>query len=204
MSTKPQDGDAPWRDEDRLRELYWDEGLCPEEMAPILGCTERTIWTWIGKHDMETRRPGQRQSPWVTYGTDKEGYEWWQNTCGPDRKTHVYVHTLVAIAEHGFEAVVGNHVHHKNRVPWDNRPENLEVLTASEHMKHHGEGANRGEENPRSMLSREDVAEIKARRDEFTRSEMAEKFGVAPSTIEGIWYEKNWSHVDPEEFGGGS
>jgi hypothetical protein len=37
----------------------------------------------------------------------------------------VPVHKLVAIAEHGIEAVEKYDIHHLNTTPWDNRPENL-------------------------------------------------------------------------------
>jgi hypothetical protein len=49
------------------------------------------------------------------------------------------VHRLLAIAEHGTDAVAGQHVHHKNGIPFDNRPENLELLSPSEHSKRHTE-----------------------------------------------------------------
>jgi hypothetical protein len=45
----------------------------------------------------------------------------------------VSVHRLVALAEYGFEAVVGCHVHHKNKHPIDNRPTNLSVHASDEH-----------------------------------------------------------------------
>lgn len=49
----------------------------------------------------------------------------------------VRLHRLVAVAEYGFEAVAGQQVHHANRIPWDNRPENLLVLSPSEHSRLH-------------------------------------------------------------------
>ncbi|NWM54968.1 hypothetical protein GY652_27320, partial [Escherichia coli] len=41
---------------------------------------------------------------------------------------------------HGYDAVAGKQVHHKNEIPWDNRPENLEPLSDEEHiLEHHDE-----------------------------------------------------------------
>jgi len=52
----------------------------------------------------------------------------------------VRLHRLLAVALYGFEAVAGRQVHHANRIPWDNRPENLRLLTPSEHSRlHHTE-----------------------------------------------------------------
>ncbi len=50
---------------------------------------------------------------------------------GPDQMVECYEHRLVAGAE------PGDHVHHLNGVKDDNRPENLQRLTAAEHMSHH-------------------------------------------------------------------
>jgi len=49
------------------------------------------------------------------------------------------IHRLVAVAEYGFDAVVENHVHHKNHIPWDNRPSNLELMSQEEHYRYHAE-----------------------------------------------------------------
>lgn len=46
----------------------------------------------------------------------------------------VPVHRLIQYAENGC---VDEVVHHKNRMRADNRPENLEDMTSSEHMKQH-------------------------------------------------------------------
>jgi predicted transcriptional regulator len=47
------------------------------------------------------------------------------------------LHRLVAVADYGFDAVADNHVHHKNNIPWDNRPSNLVVMGVEEHHRHH-------------------------------------------------------------------
>lgn len=56
---------------------------------------------------------------------------------------YVSVHQLVMLREghdpHKIFAGVDKwHIHHKNKVAWDNRPENLELLTPKEHAKRHG------------------------------------------------------------------
>jgi hypothetical protein len=70
------------------------------------------------------------------YELNVSGYAQWRNGA----VEHVLVHRLLAVAEYGFDAVAGKHIHHKNGIRWDNRLENLEVLTPSEHAKLHGRG----------------------------------------------------------------
>lgn len=48
-------------------------------------------------------------------------------------KRPVRIHRLVAVAEHGIEAVKGKVVHHKNRIRFDNHPSNLELMEDEEH-----------------------------------------------------------------------
>ena len=47
------------------------------------------------------------------------------------------VHRLLAVSEWGLDAIRGREVHHKNEIPWDNRPENLELVTREEHGEKH-------------------------------------------------------------------
>lgn len=50
-------------------------------------------------------------------------------------------HRLVMVAECGFNTVADKHIHLKNGIRWDNRPENLELLSPTEHTERHGFGS---------------------------------------------------------------
>jgi len=70
------------------------------------------------------------------FETDDGGYEMWEvNNRGTQHR--ILVHRLVAISEHGADQVAERIVHHKNNIPWDNRPENLELMDRAEHARLH-------------------------------------------------------------------
>jgi hypothetical protein len=86
--------------------------------------------------------------------TAESGYEILQVE---EERTHkVLVHRLIAAAEYGVDEIVGMDIHHKNQCKFDNRPENLEVLSSEEHSRWHaderlGKGPWRSEERLREM-----------------------------------------------------
>jgi hypothetical protein len=59
----------------------------------------------------------------------------YQVVCLPGKK-YAYEHRLVWERHHG-KIPEGHHIHHKNGNCKDNRIENLEVLAATEHHRHH-------------------------------------------------------------------
>jgi len=147
------DKNGPWRDAETLRELYWDEELAIHEIAAELGCGETTVARWMERHGVERRKVGAagreaRRVGRATFYTDTSGYEMWAARCGYETE-NVHVHRLVAVAEYGFDAVAGKVVHHgagqeESTTPWDNRPENLAVMTDSEHKSLHARKRGRG------------------------------------------------------------
>lgn len=132
----------PWRDRELLKELYWGDMLPTTQIGELLDCSPSTVSTWLDKHSIRRRTRSQAAHNGhgslyeVPYSTHPRGHEFWQSSYRCEDET-VYVHRLVAVSEYGFDAVAGNDVHHKNDIPWDNRPENLELMTHGEHSIHH-------------------------------------------------------------------
>lgn len=126
------DANTPWRDEETLRELHWDRGMSLSEVADHLDTDHPTIKRWLKKHDIPIH-----DSSYAWNGKlklNKNGYEVVRTGDGVVR-----LHRLLAIAEYGFDAVVDNDVHHENSIPWDNRQENISVVSRQQHMEHHGD-----------------------------------------------------------------
>lgn len=92
-------------------------------------------------------------------------------------------------------------VNHKNGIRSDNRVENLEWVTISENNQHAWDVLGRvcaphdGENNPKAKLNNEKVRQIRARCDVESRVDLANEFGVSPTTISGIALGKFWRNV---------
>jgi len=134
--------DKPWRNPDKLRQLYHAENMSLREVADELGCSRHAVQTWMEKHgidrdDMKDVAGNHQRSKPTHYRTNYDGYEVWNTMIGTSEQHTVRVHRLIAVAEYGVDAVNNNHIHHKNKIPWDNRPCNLEVLSPSEHLSQH-------------------------------------------------------------------
>jgi hypothetical protein len=72
---------------------------------------------------------------------DRDGYVRLSGMQGHPRanaRGQVYEHIVVMEQVLGRRITPTEHVHHKNHIKHDNRPENLEVLPAVEHHRHHG------------------------------------------------------------------
>lgn len=131
--------DSNYKDPDWLNRHYHELGKSMQELSDSQDVSRRTIQHWMDKYGIERRSVGMRYTPYARFETRRDGYEKWGN-CESSKKhgtVDMLVHRLLAISEYGVDDVKDNHVHHKNEIPWDNRPENIEILSPSEHAKHH-------------------------------------------------------------------
>jgi hypothetical protein len=123
--------------------MYLEKGLNSPEIAKKFDVHKDTILDALKKHGIERRNTGEsrkgNRKKCTTFHTSTNGYETIVATNGEKSRSIIYVHRLVAIAEGADANAVfsGKHVHHKNGITWDNRPENLEVMEGSEHMSYH-------------------------------------------------------------------
>ena len=134
-----------------LKEKY-DAGLQSTEIAEICDCDRETIRRWANRFgfgrdvaesskltvENDSNHPFKERSGKALFFTHREkGYE--IVGCGVD-KDQVKLHRLLATLEvDDLSELDGKVVHHQSNVPWDNRPENLEVMDRGEHTKHHHE-----------------------------------------------------------------
>lgn len=126
---------APWDDPETLRRLYHDDGLTLREIGEELGCDATTVHRRMVDAGIDRRPCGgaPESTTYVSVQTREDGYEYWNSGRGS-----VLVHRLLAVSEFEYEAVASGVVHHKNRIPWDNRPENIDAIGSHrEHSKLH-------------------------------------------------------------------
>lgn len=94
------------------------------------------------------------------------------------------------------------HVHHVNRDKTDDRVDNLQVVTPSEHAKLHMaidcDHRRQGSRNGNSKLSEPKVAAIRhllESRDDLSQENIGHLFGVTQMLISRIHRNVNWTHI---------
>ena len=131
-----------------------------------------------------------------------EGYE----ACG-DSQDYVKIHQLLAIAEgEDPEKVFSNGeyvVHHKNHVRWDNRAENIELMTNEEHTSLHAQERDCDSLYDEWNKSKPWFDEERLRKlyheEELSTYEISERLGCSQRTIVGRMKEFN---IDRRSAGG--
>ena len=124
----------------------------------------------------------KQQKP-VYFGTTKKGYEIWVEN-RPDRT--VAVHQLLAISEGEDPGKVFSngeyHVHHKNGIQWDNRPDNIELLSVRQHSSIHGREINREDMIPPEKVSKERLKELRWDMG-MSHREISDVLGISAPTV---------------------
>lgn len=127
----------------------------------------------------------------------KDGYVGVQLYLG--KVVNFQLHRLIA------EAFIPNpenklYVNHKNSNRSDNSLDNLEWVTFEENVKHayeSGYASNKGSNNGFSVLSEEQVLEMRSKRknDKLTYQELATHYNVSYGCVAGIIQRKTWKHI---------
>ncbi len=121
------------RDRELIKFLYWDLGMSVSAAGGVLGCDGATVHKNMMRLGIPRREPNTEKPP--NFRTRK-GYEMIRHYDG-EKHQQFMVHRLMAVAKYGFEAIRGLDVHHKNGIPWDNRFDNIELLSRPEHTRKH-------------------------------------------------------------------
>jgi len=141
LAHEKKGGDSPWRDKEILEDMYYNQRMSLSEIASELGCGDEDVRRWMEKYDLDRRSLSESHKVLTpVFYTSTDGYEIsCSSNAMEENPDEARIHRLVAVAEHGFDAVAGNIVHHKNGIKWDNREQNLSVMSQSEHTALHQE-----------------------------------------------------------------
>jgi len=177
-----------YKDPDTLRRLYWGEELSTVDIAERARVWPSTVSDWMERHGIERRDridavKNKRSKRPATFSMTGEGYLTWQVQHDNERES-IRACRLLAVAEYGFEAVKGMHVHHKNGIPWLDYADNIELLEPSEHLRSHTQGDN----NPQAKLTEDDVERVRqlARESKLSQREIAEQFGISQGHVSDL------------------
>lgn len=129
-----------------VKEMYAD-GMTQKEIAQRLGVSQKIVWRFMRNNGIQSRVAAKRDQTadknanWRGGRTvDEFGYVMVKCDGHPrasKRGNYVPEHILVAEKKIGRYLTDDEVVHHINGRKGDNRPENLAVMTKSEHAKLH-------------------------------------------------------------------
>lgn len=126
----------PLSDPDFLEREYHENGKSLREIADEIDSYPGSVQKAMTRHGIDTRKSTQEKPP--SLKVDDYGHQIFKVRV--DGTSHSVRHArLLAVAKYGFDAVKGMDVHHKNEIPWDDREDNIELLTRSEHSRQHFE-----------------------------------------------------------------
>ena len=124
-----------YSDPENLRELHHKRGMSVAAIAEKYDMTRNGIKYWFDKHDIDVRSNIYEIPEWTMSphrDRPRFGYPVWKGCDGDTIPVHILSVIAGGADPHKVFAEEYN-VDHLNRHPVDSRPENLELLTRSEH-----------------------------------------------------------------------
>ena len=155
-----QQPDREYTNRKWLHKQYVQEGRAMADIAEECDVSAAVILKWLRRFGIKTRDSTKhiRQQPIKVIpergvvGELPGPYLKVQSSVtvdGEREHSYCYVHQLLAIAEGADPYKVFSNgewqVHHKNRIKWDNRPENIEFTTREKHRSEHVKNRERTE-----------------------------------------------------------
>lgn len=141
----------PYKDEERLHELYHQRGWSQYQIADHFNVTQQTVSYWMNQLGIETKEPNKS----ISRSIREDGKVQYHVPDGDGGRSRFYRHQLVCLlaededgswhVEDPFD-VIGRDgelvVHHgMNCLVALDVPENLEAMTPEEHVRGHAGGA---------------------------------------------------------------
>lgn len=118
------------------------------------------------------------------------------------RKRHkVFAHRVVFMVHRQQDIPPAMQVNHKNGKRGDTRPENLEMVTVAENVRHGIRVLGRkarprsGEANQAAKVTAAQVLEIRDLAGKMAQSKIAAIYGIKQGTVSAIILRKSWAHI---------
>jgi len=152
--------DKKYTDREWLNTQYRENGKTMREIADECDVTAAAILKWLRRYNIETRDEAyhKRVEPiGITYSKGELGdipgpYAYAMSSLKVNGEREHYavgLHQLLAIAKgadpHKVFSDGAYHCHHKNGLRWDNRPSNVELKKAEQHIGDHTQERERNE-----------------------------------------------------------
>lgn len=125
-----------------LHDLHWEEGLTMKEIGKMFQISKTATHRYFKRNNIPKRTPRE-----AAYNSDvhpqirthRRGYTVASSRIPDGSTKRFYVHRLTCFAHFNgsFEDFKDKQVHHRNKYKWDNRPRNLEALSAQQHQAVH-------------------------------------------------------------------